>query len=441
MDGIKEMLDRLSELDEGQLSDLESKIIDEFETVEKQEPTAQVVDSMTALADALDAVRGEQQNRVAAQKDLETACRRGRFPRQAAGRGRARRRGGCTARRGRGPARRRAAPPRSSRGPAAPEGEAPPEERGPDGEEETRRRRRRRLLRRPSPRPTRPRDEPDRGDDAPPTRERADRARERAWSARERARAARATSRTTQAEADDAGGHSGAGGHRARRNVTPIRLPSNEEIPVAASATDVVVTPPAENRPVPREHASVAITAGADIPGISAGTELSSVTPGRLTPSSSVCTTSHASRQPNGQQYTVATLTASFPEDRVAGAGRRRGELGQDPEGRRCRGHRRRGRCLHPAGDPLRHRRRRLDRHPGAGLAAPLHRGPRRHPVLPGPAAARRGLRRARSVSGTRWVTRRSNVTRRSTARDPASPRSRATRCSACRSRRPCSKP
>ena len=30
MDGIKEMLDRLSELDEGQLSDLESKIIDEF---------------------------------------------------------------------------------------------------------------------------------------------------------------------------------------------------------------------------------------------------------------------------------------------------------------------------------------------------------------------------------------------------------------------------
>src|SRR4051812_6786071 len=65
------MLDRLSDLDEGELSDLESKIISEFETVEKQDPTAQVVDSMTALADALDAVRGEQQNRVTAQKDLE----------------------------------------------------------------------------------------------------------------------------------------------------------------------------------------------------------------------------------------------------------------------------------------------------------------------------------------------------------------------------------
>ena len=71
MDGIKEMLDRLSDLNEGELSDLESKIISEFETVEKQEPTTQVVDSMTALADALDAVRGEQTNRVAAQQDLE----------------------------------------------------------------------------------------------------------------------------------------------------------------------------------------------------------------------------------------------------------------------------------------------------------------------------------------------------------------------------------
>ena len=48
------------------------KIIDEFDTVEKQEPTAQVVDSMTALADALDAVRGEQTSRVTAQKELET---------------------------------------------------------------------------------------------------------------------------------------------------------------------------------------------------------------------------------------------------------------------------------------------------------------------------------------------------------------------------------
>jgi hypothetical protein len=89
---------------------------------------------------------------------------------------------------------------------------------------------------------------------------------------------------------------------------------------VAASATDVVVTPPAENRPVPREHATVAITAGADIPGISAGTELTSA---------SQVTNAFMKRlqnlqrvsSPNGQQYTVATLTASFPEDRVLNAG------------------------------------------------------------------------------------------------------------------------
>jgi hypothetical protein len=89
---------------------------------------------------------------------------------------------------------------------------------------------------------------------------------------------------------------------------------------VAASATDVVVTPPAENRPVPRQSASVAITAGADIPGISAGTELTTM--GQVT--DAFMKRLHNLQRvstPNGQQYTVATLTASYPEDRVLNPG------------------------------------------------------------------------------------------------------------------------
>jgi hypothetical protein len=86
----------------------------------------------------------------------------------------------------------------------------------------------------------------------------------------------------------------------------------------------VVVTPPAENRPVPREHASVAITAGADIPGYSAGTELSSISQVTDAFMKRLQTLQRVS-SPNGQQYTVATLTASFPEDRVLEAGNTQG--------------------------------------------------------------------------------------------------------------------
>ena len=94
----------------------------------------------------------------------------------------------------------------------------------------------------------------------------------------------------------------------------------HEEIPVAASASDVVVTPPAENRPVSRESATVAITAGADIPGYSAGTNFASnkeVTDAFVKRLHSLSRIS----SPSGQQYTVASLTASYPEDRTLHAG------------------------------------------------------------------------------------------------------------------------
>lgn len=80
MDRIKEMIDQLSEINDDQVSELQNQIISEFETVEKEEPSPQTVDAMTSLADMLDAVRGEIKRREAqaielAQKATEAASR------------------------------------------------------------------------------------------------------------------------------------------------------------------------------------------------------------------------------------------------------------------------------------------------------------------------------------------------------------------------------
>jgi hypothetical protein len=64
------MLDTLTELGEDQLADLQTAIVNEFETVEKEDPTPQTVDAMTSLADMLDTVRGEIKGRAAAAEEL-----------------------------------------------------------------------------------------------------------------------------------------------------------------------------------------------------------------------------------------------------------------------------------------------------------------------------------------------------------------------------------
>ena len=72
MDRIKQMLDTISELTDEQLVELQSQIVSEFETVEGEDPTPQSVESMTALADMLDTVRGEAKRREAQAQELTT---------------------------------------------------------------------------------------------------------------------------------------------------------------------------------------------------------------------------------------------------------------------------------------------------------------------------------------------------------------------------------
>ena len=63
-------MDQLAELDDKQVAELQKSIISEFETVEGEDPTPQSVDAMTSLADMLDSVRTELKQREAAVTEL-----------------------------------------------------------------------------------------------------------------------------------------------------------------------------------------------------------------------------------------------------------------------------------------------------------------------------------------------------------------------------------
>ena len=70
MDQIKQMMDQLSDITDEQVSELQTSILSEFESVEKEDPTPQIVDAMTSLADMLDGVRNEVMRRETAAKEL-----------------------------------------------------------------------------------------------------------------------------------------------------------------------------------------------------------------------------------------------------------------------------------------------------------------------------------------------------------------------------------
>ena len=64
------MLDTITELTDEQVIELQSAIVSEFETVEGEAPTTQSVDTMTTLADMLDIVREEASRREALAQEL-----------------------------------------------------------------------------------------------------------------------------------------------------------------------------------------------------------------------------------------------------------------------------------------------------------------------------------------------------------------------------------
>ena len=66
------MLDTITELTDEQVIELQTAIVAEFETVEGNDPTPETVETMTTLADMLDNVRGEAKRREAQAEELAT---------------------------------------------------------------------------------------------------------------------------------------------------------------------------------------------------------------------------------------------------------------------------------------------------------------------------------------------------------------------------------
>lgn len=360
MDGIKESLDRISDLNEAELADLEGQIINEFESLEKQgDHTAASVDAMTALADALDSVRGEQTSRaeLAAQLEQRAAEAATRVHGGEAANTKnpdeqdpneqdptADAAGDAVPDAGADPS----APPADPAAPTDPnnpvtdpndptEEETPAEDAAPDEEDDSKKKV-----------PTTFANESGEGDSGQPAEGQPA---EQPTMTPETEPAPEGTPSEAPAEpaapetpAEPATPDTGGGDTTptnvpdapsnavvpdaavpAMSDVAPSTAPSaqHEELPVAASAqttTDVVVTPPADARPVARQRAGVAITAGADIPGMSAGTVLASAKQVAEAFTKRLHNLQRVS-SPNGQQYTVATLTADYPEERTLHAG------------------------------------------------------------------------------------------------------------------------
>jgi chemotaxis protein histidine kinase CheA len=70
VDQIKSQVDNLAQLSEEAIAELQQAIVTEFDSVSSAEPTAESVDAMTTLADMLDTVKGEMKRREAANEEL-----------------------------------------------------------------------------------------------------------------------------------------------------------------------------------------------------------------------------------------------------------------------------------------------------------------------------------------------------------------------------------
>jgi hypothetical protein len=70
VDQIKSQVDSLSELSDEQVSELQAAIVSEFEKVESQDISPETVDAMSSLADMLDTVRGDIQRRELQAEEL-----------------------------------------------------------------------------------------------------------------------------------------------------------------------------------------------------------------------------------------------------------------------------------------------------------------------------------------------------------------------------------
>jgi Asp-tRNA(Asn)/Glu-tRNA(Gln) amidotransferase C subunit len=306
VDQIKSQVDSLSELSDEQVSELQTAIVSEFEKVESQDISPETVDAMSSLADMLDTVRGDIQRRELQAEELASRASEAAMRVKGEGEGDV------------APGEGNDVAPMEEVIPTD-EPVAPAEEESPEGEmgempvtsedEET---------------PVVPAEEEE--EDKPVGE----------YSTESAADASISTEETLEfsTEATPEVVEPTEGGEIATEETPNIETPTVEEVPqeeqvtVTASAEEGFQAP-ADRQPVIQvnEVAQVAITAGADIPGYTAGSTIDSISEVAVAMEKRI----HSLRRVNGgdgEQHIVASFSTIYPEERT---------LSTDPESNKAK--------------------------------------------------------------------------------------------------------
>lgn len=299
------MLSQIAELNDGDLESLESEIVSEFETVESQDLSQQVVDTLDALASAAEAVRNERSRRAQEQEMLTQKAAEA------------------------------AARVHETAAEEMPEDMESPEEDEAEGEEEpmdtededmpptfsdestetasTETEPKTELSTEPEP-ATELSTEVEAEPEAEPATELSAET-ELSTEPTETSDTELSTSETPEAETELS--------VEDNTNPTAPAQQENVEAPVTAAAdsgTDLVIEAPASHQPVEKASAAVTITAGADIPGFTAGSPMT----GMDVVADAFVKRLHGLRRVNGgdgEQHIVASLNSEYPADRMLVAG------------------------------------------------------------------------------------------------------------------------
>ena len=323
MDHIKSQLDQLSELSTEQVTELQNSIVSEFDTVEQETPTPATVDAMTSLADALDTVRGEVKRREVQAEELsaralEASSRvRGEDVMDESG------------------------VPEAEDAEVAPEEEEAPVQASAAVEEEITLATEEEIepavelaveedvvAEAPAAVELSADDKEDDKEEEEEEEEKDDKS-DNPFLASDEVEtpveevAAEASSEEAPLEETvpeaEASAEVEVEAEASNTEETPIELSAQEEAPVTAAA-DGAFEAPADRRPVVQATvAPVAITAGADIPGYTAGSSISSMSD----VSQAMEKRLHSLRRVNGgdgEQHIVASLTTQFPDSLILGS-------------------------------------------------------------------------------------------------------------------------
>lgn len=264
------MLDTITELSDEQIAELQTAIVSEFETVEGSEPTPETVDAMTTLADMLDTVRDEAKRREAQAQELAARAA------EAADRV------------------------KGAEGEMMEESEDMPAEEAPAEEAPAE----------------------DMEEEKKPMTEASTETEEASELSTETENTAEAA--TDPEEAEDAAADVPAEAEASTQEITTaleVEQEGQEATTMTAAANeegmDVEVQAPADRRPVQvTEAAPVVITAGADIPGYTAGAQMND----SIEIAEAMVSRLHGLRRVkggDGEQHIVASITTQYPESRV----------------------------------------------------------------------------------------------------------------------------